>query len=59
MFLADVALRTRDYAEVDLFTPRGRYGDVRWMPIILVVLATMMSWGLALNRRVEIELRKW
>jgi len=50
MFLADVALRTRDYAEADLFTPQGRYGDIRWMPIIIVVVATVMGWGLVTNR---------
>ena len=29
--LADIALRRRDYAEAELFDPRGRYGDVRWL----------------------------
>jgi NCS1 family nucleobase:cation symporter-1 len=50
MFLGDVALRTRDYAEAELFTPQGRYGDVRWMPIMLVAIATVMGWGLVTNR---------
>ncbi len=31
--LADIALRRRDYAEPELFEPRGRYGDVRLVPI--------------------------
>jgi len=48
-FLADVALRTREHAAADLFTPQGRYGDVRWMPIILVVAATVIGWGLVTN----------
>jgi NCS1 family nucleobase:cation symporter-1 len=48
-FLADVALRTREHAAADLFTPQGRYGDVRWMPIILVAAATVIGWGLVTN----------
>ena len=31
IFLADMSLRRRDYADADLFNPRGRYGDVRWL----------------------------
>jgi NCS1 family nucleobase:cation symporter-1 len=49
IFLADIALRRRDYAEIDLFMKRGRYGDVRWMPIALVLLATGIGWGLVAN----------
>jgi len=49
IFLADIGLRRRDYAEADLFLRRGRYGDVRWMPIILILLATAIGWGLITN----------
>lgn len=49
VMLADVALRRRDYDEPDLYDPRGRYGDVRWLPIGLVVLATVLGWGLVTN----------
>ena len=31
--LADIALRQRDYAEADLFDPRGRYGSVQPVPL--------------------------
>src|SRR5437764_4566386 len=30
VMLADIALRRRDYAETEPFTPAGRYGDLRW-----------------------------
>jgi NCS1 family nucleobase:cation symporter-1 len=46
IFLADIALRRQDYAEADLFTASGRYGDIRWMPILLILLATGIGWGL-------------
>jgi purine-cytosine permease-like protein len=49
VMLADVALRRRDYAERDLFDPNGRYGDVRPLPIALVVIGTALGWGLVTN----------
>jgi nucleobase:cation symporter-1, NCS1 family len=49
VMLADVALRRRNYAERDLFDPRGRYGDVRPLPLALVVLGTVLGWGLVTN----------
>jgi nucleobase:cation symporter-1, NCS1 family len=49
IMLADIALRRRDYAEPDLFTPAGRYGDVRWLPVLAVVVATAIGWGLVTN----------
>ena len=49
VMLADIMLRRRDYAEPELFDPRGRYGDVQWTPIALVVLGTALGWGLVTN----------
>lgn len=49
VMLADVLLRRRDYAEPDLFNPAGRYGDVRFGPIALVLVATALGWGLVTN----------
>jgi NCS1 family nucleobase:cation symporter-1 len=49
IFLADIVLRTKDYSETDLFTRHGRYGDVRWMPIVLILVATGLGWGLVTN----------
>jgi len=49
VFLADLARRRRDYDEAGLYDPAGRYGDVRWTPIVLVVLATFLGWGLVTN----------
>ncbi|GAA2722468.1 purine-cytosine permease family protein [Cellulomonas aerilata] len=47
--LADLALRRRDYAEADLFDPRGRYGSVQAVPLALLVLGTVVGWGLVTN----------
>jgi purine-cytosine permease-like protein len=49
VMLADVALRRRDYAEAELFDPRGRYGNVRPLPLALVLAGTAIGWGLVTN----------
>jgi NCS1 family nucleobase:cation symporter-1 len=47
--LADLALRKRDYAEAELFDPRGRYGSVQPVPLILLAVGTVVGWGLVTN----------
>src|SRR3954454_16199604 len=47
--LADIALRKRDYAEPELFDPRGRYGSVQPVPLVLLVVGTVLGWGLVTN----------
>ena len=49
IMLADIALRKRDYAEADLFDPRGRYGSVQPVPLALLVVGTVLGWGLVTN----------
>jgi purine-cytosine permease-like protein len=49
IMLADIAQRRRDYAEADLFDPRGRYGSVQPVPLILLVIGTVLGWGLVTN----------
>jgi NCS1 family nucleobase:cation symporter-1 len=49
IMLADLALRRRDYAERDLFDPRGRYGSVQPVPLALLVIGTVLGWGLVTN----------
>ena len=49
VMLADIALRRRDYAEADLYRPDGRYGDVRLVPVLTVLVGTALGWGLVTN----------
>ncbi|MEV7933024.1 cytosine permease [Curtobacterium sp. NPDC089185] len=49
VFMADVLLRRRAYADTELDDVRGRYGDIRWSAIGLVVLGTALGWGLVTN----------
>ncbi|MFI6559301.1 purine-cytosine permease family protein [Streptomyces sp. NPDC050534] len=49
IMLADLALRRRDYDDVDLYRPAGRYGDVPRTPLLLTVAATALGWGLVTN----------
>ncbi|MCH6172042.1 purine-cytosine permease family protein [Pseudonocardia alaniniphila] len=49
VMLADIALRRGDYAEADLYSTSGRYGDVRPFPIVVVLVGTVLGWGLVTN----------
>ncbi|MEU1404956.1 cytosine permease [Streptomyces sp. NPDC005728] len=49
IMLADLALRRGDYDEGDLYRPRGRYGDVPLLPLLLTLGATAVGWGLVTN----------
>jgi len=49
IMLADILLRHRDYADRDLFTPSGRYGNIRWFPVGVIVAGTVLGWGLVTN----------
>src|SRR5215218_3854374 len=49
VMLADLALRRRDYAEPDLFDPHGRYGSVPPVPLALLLVGTLLGWGLVTN----------
>jgi hypothetical protein len=49
VMLADIALRKRDYAEAELFDPHGRYGSVQPVPLILLLIGTVLGWGLVTN----------
>jgi nucleobase:cation symporter-1, NCS1 family len=49
VFVADLALRKGDYADRELYDPRGRYGAIHWPAVLLVVLGTFLGWGLVTN----------
>jgi NCS1 family nucleobase:cation symporter-1 len=46
VMLADIALRRRRYVDADLYRPEGRYGNVRVLSVALVVVGTVVGWGL-------------
>jgi NCS1 family nucleobase:cation symporter-1 len=49
IMLADIFCRRSDYVEGELFNPRGRYGNIQWIPIGIVALCTFVGWGLVTN----------
>jgi purine-cytosine permease-like protein len=49
IFLGDLAMRRRDYAEAELFDARSRYGNVQAVPLALLVIGTVLGWGLVTN----------
>src|SRR5437667_177487 len=53
VFIADLLLRKRDYAEADLYDSRGRYGPVSWVAVGTTLVATFLGWGLVTNSFAE------
>ncbi|KQQ22708.1 allantoin permease [Rathayibacter sp. Leaf299] len=49
VFLADLLLRRRDYDQEALYDARGRYGSVSIAPVLLVVVGSVIGWGLVVN----------
>jgi nucleobase:cation symporter-1, NCS1 family len=49
VFLADLLLRKRNYAEADLYDSRGRYGPINWVAVGTTLVATFLGWGLVTN----------
>ena len=50
ILMADIVLRKRDYDERALFDARGRYGSWSWTPIALMVIGSVVGWGLVINQ---------
>ena len=46
VFVADLALRHKDYADAELYDARGRYGSIGWIAVLTVVIGTVLGWGL-------------
>lgn len=49
VFLADLLLRKGDYDDAALHDPRGRYGSVNVTATVLIVVGTIIGWGLVVN----------
>ena len=49
VFLGDLVMRRKNYAEDELFQPTGRYGDVRLIPIAITILSSFLGLGLVTN----------
>jgi purine-cytosine permease-like protein len=59
IFLADLALRHRDYDGDALFDARGRYGSVDWVSIGTLVVATLVGWGMVVNTVEGTDWNNW
>jgi purine-cytosine permease-like protein len=49
VFLGDMVVRKKDYVDADLFSNAGRYGDVRLVPVVTTIVASVIGWGLVTN----------
>lgn len=53
ILIADILVRRKDYDEAALFDARGRYGAVAWGPVLLMLAASVIGWGLVTNSYAE------
>lgn len=49
VMMGDIVLRRRDYDEAALFDTGGRYGNVNPVGVGLLLLGTVVGWGLVVN----------
>ena len=49
IFVADVIMRKKAYSERDLYDPQGMYGSINKGSIILMIIGTIVGWGLVTN----------
>jgi purine-cytosine permease-like protein len=59
IFVADVVMRKVDYAQSDLFDPRGRYGSWNTRSISLLVAGTVIGWGFVTNSDPSAKWLNW
>jgi nucleobase:cation symporter-1, NCS1 family len=59
VFVADLLLRHRPYADAELYDPRGRYGAVHWPAVLLVVVGTFVGWGLVTTTAPDKQWLNW
>jgi purine-cytosine permease-like protein len=49
IFVADVIMRKKAYSEKDLYDPQGMYGSTNKGSIVLMIIGTVVGWGLVTN----------
>lgn len=49
IFVADVIMRKKAYSESDLYDPQGMYGSINKGSIFLMIIGTIVGWGLVTN----------
>ncbi|CAN2237800.1 CodB Purine-cytosine permease and related proteins [Candidatus Planktophila vernalis] len=49
IFVADVIMRKKAYSERDLYDPQGMYGSINTGSIVLMIIGTIVGWGLVTN----------
>ncbi len=56
IFLADLMLRRQGYHDTALFDATGPYGSVNWASITLMVVGSVVGWGLVTNTMADFTL---
>lgn len=45
IFIADLLLRKRDYDDKALYDPKGRYGSVNWLTVVIMLVGMVIGYG--------------
>ncbi|MGV0343642.1 cytosine permease [Corynebacterium lehmanniae] len=53
ILIADIYSRTQDYDEPSLYDAKGRYGAIDWTSICILVVSSVIGWGLVANMFAE------
>jgi purine-cytosine permease-like protein len=59
VFVADLLQRHEPYADAELYDPRGRYGSFHLPGVLIVVVATVVGWGLVTTTAPDKEWLNW
>ena len=59
IFVSDVVMRKKDYANDDLFTVTGRYGAWNIRSLALFAIATVVGWGFVTNSDSSAKWLNW
>ncbi|OXE35353.1 MAG: allantoin permease, partial [Phenylobacterium zucineum] len=59
VFIADLVLRKKDYADADLYTAKGRYGAVNWSGLLTMVAGTVVGLGFIVSPDTSLVWTTW
>lgn len=59
IMMADITLRKRNYDELALFEPAGRYSSFNWTSLVILAVCCVLGWGLVINGYSDAAFNDW
>lgn len=59
IFIADIALRKKNYDESSLYTPTGRYGSFNWVAVGSMLVAMLVGYGFISSPDTSLAFTTW